>query len=171
MGDCIIAPFQSTDVECSLAVWSPLRSGTPGRRGDAIVARRIMFAEISDSPPRHLPQPIREPFIDRAQLTSIECGVLEASSSKNYTIAPTPAAFLHRSLLCHHPDRSQAMSVSSSPQFPTKKVACTSVAIAVCTHAKNRVKNANSTRNEAASIHLSAITIATSSGLLVLNDP
>jgi len=63
------------------------------------------------------------------------------------------------------------MLLSSSVPLATKKDAPIRVAIAVCTHAKNRVKNANSTRNEPASIHLSAITIATSTGLLVINDP
>jgi len=63
------------------------------------------------------------------------------------------------------------MLLSSSVPLATKKDALIGVAIAVYTHAKNRVKNANSTRNEPAFIHLSAITIATSTWLLVINNP
>jgi len=63
------------------------------------------------------------------------------------------------------------MLLNSSVPLATEKDASHSVAIAVCTHAKNRVKNANSTRNEPAFIHLSAITIATSTGLLAINAP
>ena len=39
----------------------------------------IMFQlRIAWLTPKRLPQPIRDLFIDRARLTSIECGVLEA---------------------------------------------------------------------------------------------